>query len=122
MPNTKTAKRRGSGGSPALGPSQKVPRTADKNSASGNSSTGASALEQLSKLSTIVADTADFEAIKDFSPTDATTNPTLVLQAIGNPKYKHVLQKAIKEAQEVAKGKSIDVVILAVRHTLSIVC
>lgn len=111
MPNTKTAKRRGSGGSPALGPSQKVPRTTDKNNTSGNSSTGISALEQLGKVSTIVADTADFEAIKDFSPTDATTNPTLVLQAIGNPKYKHILQKAIKEAQEAAKGKPADAIV-----------
>ncbi|OEH78210.1 uncharacterized protein LOC34622357 [Cyclospora cayetanensis] len=110
MPNTKTAKRRGSGGSPALGPSQKVPRTNEKTSASGNdtNSSGVSTLEKLAKLSTIVADTADFEAIKEFNPTDATTNPTLVLQAVKDPKYKHVLEKAIKEAQEATKGKSVD--------------
>lgn len=106
MPNSKTTKRRGSGGSPPRGPSQKVPRTSDRNSASGNST-----LDQLSKLSTIVADSADFEAIKDFSPTDATTNPTLVLHAVSNPKYKHILQKAVKEAQEATKGKSVDVVV-----------
>lgn len=110
MPNTKTTKRRGSGGSPALGPSQKVPRTSEKNNASGASTTGDTTLDHLSKLSTIVADSADFEAIKEFSPTDATTNPTLVLQAVKNPKYKHILEKAVKETQEVLKGKSADAV------------
>ncbi|KAL8451158.1 hypothetical protein Emag_002875 [Eimeria magna] len=111
MPNMKTAtKRRGSGGSPTLGPSQKVPRTMEK-TAGANSSNENSALEQLKKLSTIVADSADFEGVRDFSPTDSTTNPTLVLQAVSNPKYKHVLEDAVKEAQEALKGKPTDAVI-----------
>ncbi|KAL8448473.1 hypothetical protein Emed_003807 [Eimeria media] len=111
MPNTKTAtKRRGSGGSPTLGPSQKVPRVVEKTT-NANSSNENSALEQLKKLSTIVADSADFEGIKEFSPTDSTTNPTLVLQAVSNPKYKHVLEEAVKEAQEALKGKPTDAII-----------
>ncbi|KAL8427978.1 hypothetical protein Efla_004236 [Eimeria flavescens] len=109
MPNTKTTKRRGSGGSPNLGPSQKVPRT-EKNHAGGGPESSNS-LEQLKKLSTVVADSADFQAIKEYSPTDATTNPTLVLQAVGNPKYKHVLEKAVKEAQEALKGKPTDAIV-----------
>ena len=36
-------------------------------------------LDQLKKFTKVVADTADFESIKDFKPQDATTNPSLVL-------------------------------------------
>ena len=38
-------------------------------------------LEQLKKFTKVVADTADFESIKDFKPQDATTNPSLVYAA-----------------------------------------
>ena len=38
-------------------------------------------LEQLKKFTRGVADTADFESIKDFNPQDATTNPSLVYAA-----------------------------------------
>lgn len=93
----------------------------DKNTASDNSAGGSSALEQLSHHSIIVSDSADFEAIKEFSPTDATTNPTLVLQAVSNPKYKHILEKAVKEAQEATKGKPTDVV-LSVENICVSVC
>lgn len=39
------------------------------------------ALEQLGQLSTLVADTGDLDAIRRFQPTDATTNPSLILAA-----------------------------------------
>jgi len=39
-------------------------------------------LEQLKKLTTIVADTGEFEEIKKYKPTDATTNPSLILAGI----------------------------------------
>ncbi|CDJ66917.1 transaldolase, putative [Eimeria necatrix] len=118
MPNSKTTqKRRGStDGSGAHGPAQKAQRTAEKaaagssSSSSSNASSSSNVLQQLARLSTIVADTADFEAIKEFSPTDATTNPTLVLQAVSNSKYKSLFQKAIKEAQEACKGKDLEAV------------
>lgn len=38
-------------------------------------------LSQLKALTTVVADTGDLEAIRRFAPTDATTNPSLILQA-----------------------------------------
>ncbi|MDN3555364.1 transaldolase [Halomonas maura] len=38
-------------------------------------------LSQLKRMTTVVADTGDLEAIRRFSPTDATTNPSLILQA-----------------------------------------
>ena len=40
-----------------------------------------SQLEQLKKLTTVVADTGDFERMQAFQPQDATTNPSLILKA-----------------------------------------
>ncbi|HLW93099.1 MAG TPA: transaldolase [Roseiarcus sp.] len=55
----------------------------------------ASKLEMLRGMSTVVADTGDMEAIRDFKPTDATTNPTLILKAAQLPAYKHLVEEAI---------------------------
>ena len=38
-------------------------------------------LESLRKLTTVVADTGDIDAIKKYQPVDATTNPSLLLKA-----------------------------------------
>ncbi|MFC2991454.1 transaldolase [Halomonas tibetensis] len=38
-------------------------------------------LSQLRQMTTVVADTGDIDAIRRFEPTDATTNPSLILQA-----------------------------------------
>ena len=38
-------------------------------------------LEQLKKMTTIVSDTGEFEEIKKYHPTDATTNPSLIFAA-----------------------------------------
>lgn len=61
-------------------------------------------LEQLRKMTTIVIDTGDIEAIKKFSPTDATTNPSLILAASQKPQYRHLIEDAVKYAK--SKGKS----------------
>src|ERR1041384_6176912 len=52
-------------------------------------------LEQLKKFTKIVADTADFESIKDFKPQDATTNPSLVYAATQKPEYGHLLEEGL---------------------------
>src|SRR3954451_17583315 len=52
-------------------------------------------LDQLKKFTTIVADTGDFESIKDFKPQDATTNPSLILQAAQKEQYVHLLDEVI---------------------------
>jgi len=61
-------------------------------------------LEQLKQFTTVVADTGDFQAIKAYTPRDATTNPSLILKAVQKPEYKHLLEKAVADT----KGKSID--------------
>jgi len=55
-----------------------------------------SMLEQLKKYSTVVADTGDFELINQYKPTDATTNPSLLLAAAKLEKYQHIIQDAVK--------------------------
>lgn len=57
-------------------------------------------LEQLKKLTTIVADTGNIELIKEHKPQDATTNPSLLLKAAKLPEYRHLIVKSIDEAKE----------------------
>ncbi|MGL4348179.1 MAG: transaldolase [Chlamydiales bacterium] len=52
-------------------------------------------LEQLQQWTVIVSDTGEIDEIKKYKPTDATTNPTLILQAVDNPKYSFLLNEAI---------------------------
>ena len=52
-------------------------------------------LEQLKKFTKVVADTADFESIKDFKPQDATTNPSLVYAATQKPEYAHLVEEVV---------------------------
>ena len=54
-------------------------------------------LEQLKKFTKVVADTADFESIKDFKPKDATTNPSLVYAATQKQQYGHLLDEVLKD-------------------------
>jgi transaldolase len=56
-------------------------------------------LEQLRQFTTVVADTGDFESMKAFRPRDATTNPSLILQAVGKSEYRHLLAQAITDAR-----------------------
>jgi len=52
-------------------------------------------LDQLKKFTKVVADTADFETMKEFKPQDATTNPSLVYAATQKPEYAHVLEEVL---------------------------
>ncbi|KAI2653784.1 Transaldolase [Labeo rohita] len=55
-----------------------------------------SALEQIKKYTVVVADTGDFNAIEEYKPQDATTNPSLILAAAKMPTYQHLVEQAIK--------------------------
>ncbi|MGZ4965933.1 MAG: transaldolase [Chthoniobacterales bacterium] len=54
-------------------------------------------LEQLKKLTKVVADTGDFESIRDFKPQDATTNPSLIYAATQKEKYFHLLDEVLAD-------------------------
>lgn len=53
-------------------------------------------LDEFKKHTIVVADTGDFEAMKKYKPTDATTNPSLLLAAGQLPQYKHLIEKALE--------------------------
>ena len=57
----------------------------------------ASQLEQLKQFTKVVADTGDFESMREFKPLDATTNPSLILQAATKPQYAHIIDKVITD-------------------------
>jgi transaldolase len=61
-------------------------------------------LEQLKTMTEVVADTGDFNSMKEFKPVDATTNPSLIYAASQKESYKHLLNDAIKYG----KSKSAD--------------
>ena len=54
-------------------------------------------LDQLKQFTTVVADTGDFGAMEEYKPQDATTNPSLILQAASKPEYKPLVEQAISE-------------------------
>ena len=54
----------------------------------------ASELEQLKSMTVVVADTGDIDAIAQLKPTEATTNPSLILKAATGGKYGHILEAA----------------------------
>ncbi len=64
-----------------------------------------SQLEQIRAMTTIVIDTGDIDAIKTYSPTDATTNPSLILAAAKKPQYRHLIDEAISYSKQFAKSK-----------------
>ena len=59
-----------------------------------------SQLEQLKKFTKVVADTADFESIKEFKPEDATTNPSLVYAATQKQQYAHLLDEVLADRKK----------------------
>ena len=62
-----------------------------------------SQLDELKKYTVVVADTGDFESMRAFTPQDATTNPSLILQAAEKPQYRPLVDQAIAEQ----KGSSL---------------
>lgn len=59
-----------------------------------------SKLDQLREMTVVVADTGDIEAIRQYQPIDATTNPSLLLKAAQLPQYQPLLTESIKTARQ----------------------
>src|SRR5438477_12189962 len=55
-------------------------------------------LDSLKRYTTVVADTGDIEAIAEYQPEDATTNPSLLFQAAKQPRYEHLVNDALRHA------------------------
>lgn len=68
----------------------------------------ATELEQLAKISVIVADTGDIDQIRKYKPVDATTNPSLMLKAATLPQYKNLVDDAITYAKKFPEKNQLD--------------
>lgn len=44
-----------------------------------------------------------FSVMKKYKPTDATTNPSLILSAANMPQYKHLIEKAVEYGRTAGK-------------------
>ena len=64
-----------------------------------------SLLESLKKYTTVVADTGDIDAIAEYRPQDATTNPSLLLKAAQQPEYRSLVGAALRAANRGAGGE-----------------
>ena len=61
----------------------------------------ANLLDQLAAMTVVVADTGDIDAIRQFTPRDATTNPSLILAAAQIPAYQNLIDASLRESREV---------------------
>ena len=61
-------------------------------------------LDALKQFTTVVADTGDFKQLGVFKPTDATTNPSLILKAVQKPDYAPLLKDTVAKF----KGRALD--------------
>lgn len=67
-------------------------------------------LTSLRKLTTVVADTGDIAAMKLYQPQDATTNPSLILNAAQIPEYRKLIDEAIEWARSQSDSREQQIV------------
>jgi transaldolase len=58
---------------------------------------GLNQLDQLKRITKVVADTGDFATLKEYAPQDATTNPSLIFKAAQMADYESLVKKAIAD-------------------------
>ncbi|NTJ44904.1 transaldolase [Agrobacterium larrymoorei] len=77
-----------------------------------------SKLDQLRAITTVVADTGDIDAVARLKPVDCTTNPSIVLKALGTPAFADTVKEAVSWGRK--QGGQSDAVIAAVADRLAI--
>lgn len=55
-------------------------------------------LQALKESTVVVADTGDFNSMREYAPRDATTNPTLIVKALAKPEYQPLLEQTVQSA------------------------
>ncbi|MBB5213793.1 transaldolase [Parapusillimonas granuli] len=70
-------------------------------------------LDSLRQFTTVVADTGDFETMRKYRPTDATTNPTLILKAVQQPGNRPLLEKVIADNRNSPSSELADQLLVA---------
>ena len=71
-----------------------------------------SQLEQLKAHTTVVADTGDFRQLAQFTPQDATTNPSLILKAVQKPEYAPLLADVVDAHRGAPREEIVDRVLV----------
>ena len=77
-----------------------------------------SKLDQLRAITTVVADTGDIDAVKKLKPVDCTTNPSIILKALGTPMFADTVKEAITWGKK--QGGNDESVVEAIADRLAI--
>ena len=70
-------------------------------------------LDSLRQHTTVVADTGDFDAIRAHRPTDATTNPTLILKAAQGAAGKPLIDEVLRSHRDASDDEKLDRLLVA---------
>jgi transaldolase len=68
----------------------------------------ANLLDQLKSMTTVVADSGDINSIRQYKPTDSTTNPSLLAAAAAMPEYQNIVDGVLQSAREKAGENASD--------------
>jgi transaldolase len=68
----------------------------------------ANLLDQLKSMTTVVSDSGDINAIKQYKPTDSTTNPSLIAAAAGMPAYQQIVDDVLQNARKTSPAGASD--------------
>jgi transaldolase len=77
-----------------------------------------SQLESLRRFTTVVADTGDFEAMRQHRPTDATTNPSLILKAVQKEDNQYLIEKTVSDFRHASSADMVDQLLVAFGHEI----
>lgn len=81
-----------------------------------------SQLNTLRQYTTVVADTGDFDSLRKHRPTDATTNPSLILKAVQKPENRELVRKVVADHRKANGPQLVDHLLVAFgREILSII-
>lgn len=81
----------------------------------------ANLLDQLAAMTVVVADTGDIDAIRQFTPRDATTNPSLILAAAQIPAYQELIDRSLRESrQAIGSAAGADAVVAEALDEISV--
>jgi transaldolase len=70
-------------------------------------------LDQLKQYTKVVADTGDFESMREYQPQDATTNPTLIYKAVQQDAYRPLLDQVIQDHKDDGMDAMLDHLLIA---------
>ncbi|MYN13246.1 transaldolase [Pusillimonas sp. TS35] len=77
-----------------------------------------SQLETLRQFTTVVADSGDFATMRTYRPTDATTNPSLILKAVKQEENRELVQQVITDHRSVSLPELASQVLVAFGHEI----